>query len=149
MSILSKFAENLKELMIEHNLNAPALADKLNIHRTNVTRYLRGERFPTFPIFIGIILYFNCSADILLGLTDYPVNAEFVPMPEDFGQHLYEVMEEHSVTQYALTKGEKRIISGDLMYKWLHNMTYPSIENLVKLAEFMGCSVDYLIGRIK
>ena len=149
MSILSNFAENLKELMLEHNLNAPALAKKLNIHRTNVTRYMRGERLPTFPVLVGILLLFNCSADILLGLTDYPVNAEFVPMPDNFGQHLYKVMEEHSVTQYSLTKGEKRIVSGDLMYKWLHNKTYPSVENLVKLADFMDCSVDYLLGRIK
>ena len=68
MSILSNFAENLKELMLEHNLNAPALAKKLNIHRTNVTRYMRGERLPTFPVLVGILLLFNCSADILLGL---------------------------------------------------------------------------------
>ncbi len=77
MVILSKFAENLSALMEEKNLNAPALGKILNMDRSNITRYLRGERLPNYDLFIRIIEYFNVSADVLLGRLDYCDVQEF------------------------------------------------------------------------
>ena len=143
---LSKFAENLESLMQERNLNAPALAKILNTDRSNITRYLRGERFPLFHGFIAILEYFNVSADVLLGLSDYSNEQTFLPVPP-FGKRLREVMAETKTTQYRIELDAK--ISGASMYKWLFNQSVPTVENLVKLAEYMEISVDYLLGRIR
>ena len=70
MSILSNFSENLSALMQEKNLNAPALGKILNMDRSNITRYLRGERLPDYRVFVTLIEYFNVSADVLLGRLD-------------------------------------------------------------------------------
>ena len=146
MVIMSKFAENLSALMQEHNLNAPALAKCLNTDRTNITRYLRGERLPLFKVFISLIEYFNISADVLLGRLDYSETQTFLPIVP-FGDTLRRVMSETKTTQYRIEKDLH--ISGGTMYNWLTNKSVPSTESLLKLADYMDCSVDYLLGRIK
>ncbi|MBE5756582.1 MAG: helix-turn-helix transcriptional regulator [Clostridiales bacterium] len=145
MSILSNFGENLLSLMVEQNLNAPKLANILKTDRSNVTRYLRGERLPTFTNFINIINYFNISADVILGLKEFS-NAKIFLKVENFNKRLLAVMKETKTTQYKLCKDLK--VSGSSLYKWLTNESLPSVENLVKLSSFMGVSVDYLLGRL-
>ena len=142
---LSNFAENLSSLMSEHHLKAPALAKLLKTDRSNITRYLRGERLPTFRNFIIILEFFNVSADVLLGLTDYAQETNYYPLPL-FGERLGAVMQETNTTQYALE--HELHISGSCVYHWLKNQSLPSVENLVKLATFMDISVDYLLGRV-
>ena len=146
MNNLSKFAENLSALMEERGLNAPTLAKELKTDRSNITRYLRGERFPVFSGFIAIIDYFHVSADVILGLLDYSAQTDFLPILP-FGQRLREVMNETGTTQYRIEKNEQ--ISGASMYKWLFDQSLPSVENLVKLAKHMDVSVDYLLGRVR
>ena len=145
MVIMSKFAENLSALMIERNINAPSLAKALKTDRSNITRYLRGERLPLFHGFIAILEYFNVSADVLLGLLDYVPERTFYPLPP-FGDRLRAVMQETKTTQYRIELEAN--ISGGSMYKWLSNQTVPTVESLVKLAKYMEVSVDYLLGRI-
>lgn len=145
MVILSNFAENLSTLMVEHNLKAPALAKALQTDRSNITRYLRGERFPVFHGFMTILEYFNVSADVLLGLCDYTPDTNFLT-PPPFGDRLRTVMNETKTTQYRIEREAN--ISGASMYNWLFNKSVPTVENLVKLAKYMDVSVDYLLGRI-
>ncbi len=146
MDILSNFAENLAELMTERNLNAPALAKILKMDRSNVTRYLRGLRLPVFHGFVAIAEYFNVSADVLLGRTDYASETEFFPVLP-FGERLRQVMNETNTTQYRIERNLN--ISGSSMYNWLFNKTVPTVESLVKLADYMDVSVDYLLGRVR
>lgn len=143
---LSKFGENLSALMAEAGLNAPALAKILKTDRSNITRYQRGERLPLFRGFVAILEYFNVSADVLLGLADYSEEKRFLPMPA-FGERLRLVMKETNTTQYRIEREAN--ISGASMYKWLFNQSVPTVENLVKLAQYMEIPVDYLLGRIQ
>lgn len=145
MIILSKFAENLATLMSEGNINAPALAKILKTDRTNITRYLRGERLPLFKGFVAIIEYFNVSADLLLGRTEYAEPRTFLPV-QPFGTRLRKIMQETNTTQYRMEKDLR--VSGATMYNWLINKSLPTVENLYKLADYMEVSVDYLLGRI-
>lgn len=146
MIITFKFAENLAALMSEYNLKAPLFAKILCTDRSNITRYLQGKRFPSFPVFVGIIEYFNVSADVLLGRLDYTNDTSFLPIAP-FGNRLREVMKETQTTQYRIEKDLK--ISGESMYGWLTNETSPTVESLDKLADYMDVTIDYLLGRIK
>ena len=145
MVILSNFAENLLELMQEHNINAPALGKILKTDRTNITRYLRGERLPHYKGFVAIVEYFNVSADVLLGRKEYCEVKDFHSV-QPFGQILRRVMQETQTTQYRLEKDLR--ISGATVYHWLTNKRLPVIEKLDKLADYLEVSVDYLLGRI-
>ena len=145
MVILSKFAENLSALMEEKNLNAPALADLIKTDRTNITRYLRGERLPLYDVFTKLIEFFNVSADVLLGRLDYCDVKEFHPV-QPFGTTLRRVLEETKTSQYRVIKDLH--ISQATMYYWLLNNRLPNVENMDKLADYLDVSIDYLLGRI-
>ena len=56
-------------------------------------------------------------------------------------------MNETKTTQYRIERDLN--ISGSSMYNWLFNKTVPTVESLVRLAEYMDVSVDYLLGRVR
>ena len=143
---LSNFGENLTSLMMEHNIKPPALAKLLQTDRSNITRYMRGDRLPSYTVFLGILNYFSVSADVILGLKDYSTENEFLPaLP--FGARLRAIMKETKTTQYSIVKNTP--ISGGSIYDWLTDKSLPSVNNLVILATFMEVSVDYLLGRVR
>lgn len=143
---LSNFGENLSALMMEHNINAPALAKQLQIDRSNITRYMRGDRLPSYPVFLTLLDYFSVSADILLGLKEYGRETTFFPaMP--FGDRLRAVMQETKTTQYRIVK--ETHIGGGSLHEWLANKSLPTVNNIAILASFMDVSVDYLLGRVR
>ena len=93
-----------------------------------------------------MIDFFGVSADVLLGLAEYCEAQAFLPVPP-FGDRLRKVMQETHTTQYGIEK-ELRI-SGGTMYAWLTNKSVPTVDSLVRLAKYLDCSIDYLLGRIK
>ena len=146
MVILSKFAENLSALMQEHNLKAPALGEKLDTHRTNLTRYLQGKRLPNYHLFIKIVEYFNVSADVLLGRLDYCDVETFLPV-EPFGTTLRRALDETKTSQYNLQQNLH--YSSATTTSWLANESIPSMEHICQLADYLDVTVDFLLGRIK
>lgn len=145
MDILSKMPERLAELMSERNLTPLTLGNKIGVTRNTITRYLQGVRLPSFQTFVKLIEVFNCSADFLIGLVDYPPeNVTYRPVPP-FSERFRAIMQEYGISQYALYHKTK--LSYDDFNKWLKGTTSPYVDNLVKLATAFDCSVDYLIGR--
>ena len=143
---LSKLSESLKELMAEHNLNQVMLAEKLNTGRTKFSEILNGKSAPNFKTFVSIIEYFHCSADFLLGLKEYPCEeANYKPV-QPFADRFSAVLEESGKSQYAFIKDTK--ISWSVLHGWLTGKTLPSVDNLIKVANYLDCSVDYLLGRV-
>ena len=146
MDILSKLSERLAELMEEHNFTPVALAKQIGVTRNTITRYLAGTRMPSFPTFIQLLEVLHCSADFLIGRTDYTeANVVFHPVPP-FSIRFRAILDEYRMSQYALHK--KTNFSYDNFNKWLKGVTCPYVDNLIKLADAFDCSVDYLIGRI-
>ena len=143
---LSKFAENLLGAMEERNINAPALAKEINVHRTSITRYLRGERLPNYEDFVALVEYFNISADVLLGREEY-CEVKTFHAAQPFGVTLRKVMQEDKVSQYKLHKN-LHFSSATTNY-WLSNKKLPSMDKVDKLADYLEVSVDYLLGRIQ
>lgn len=143
---MSNFSKRLAECMSEHNLNAPKLAQELNISRSNVNRFLKMERTPNFSCFIKMLYFFNCSADYLLGLVDIHTEEILHPVPP-FSERLRAMLKERNLTQAKLIKDLD--VSSAVPFKWLSGKNSPSIESLIRLARYFECSVDYLIGRVR
>ena len=40
-------------------------------------------------------------------------------------------------------------VTTDLIYRWEKGEIYPSLLNAISLADFFGCSLDNLVGRVK
>ena len=58
---------------------------------------------------------------------------------------LKELRIEKGCTQKELADAVKT--TADSIYSWEKGRSQPSIETLAKLADFFGCSIDYLAGR--
>ena len=139
------FAERLKELMNERNLNAPALAKEIGANRTTISELLRGNYLPSTKNFIAMMEYFNCSADYLLGLIEFPPENVIYQPVKPFHERLRLCLKESKKTEYRLQKDLK--ISDSLTYHWLHGNTQPTVDTLIKLSKYFGFHVDFLLGR--
>ena len=146
MVFLSKLSENLKELMNERNLNASELARAMNTCSSKLSSYLTGRRAPNYDTFIALIDFFNCSADFLLGRQDYPCEEIRYKPVRPFCECLRVLLQKTGTTQYAFVKHSK--ISWGVFYQWVSGKSNPSVDNLLKIAEFFECSVDFLLGRV-
>lgn len=132
--------------MEERSVDQSTLANAIHIERSNISEFLSGKHAPSFEAFVSLLYYFNCSADYLLGLTDIHTEE---PLHEvlPFGQRLRALLKAQKISQAQLIR--ELPVSSAVPYKWLSGKNYPSIESLVRLAEYLDCSVDYLIGRVR
>lgn len=62
----------------------------------------------------------------------------------DFSERLSELMILNDLTIMSLAKGSG--CSKTAISAWLNYNIYPTIKNIIKLADFFGCSIDYLVG---
>ena len=62
-----------------------------------------------------------------------------------FAERLLELRKEKNVSQAALAKAIG--VSYSIVCYWETDRSEPTGVNLVKLADFFACSVDYLLGR--
>ena len=146
MDILSKLPDRLQELMIQRDIKAVDLAKEIGISPSTVGRYLQGMRLPSFSHFVKLLEFFNCSADFLIGLIDYPPeNVRYRSVPP-FSERFRGLLAEYKMSQYSLHQKTK--LSYDNFNKWLKGINSPFLDNLLKLAQAFDCSVDYLIGRV-
>ena len=145
MLYLSNFAERLKELMIENDLTASIIADKLRIDKSTVSKYLSQERAPSIENAIKLANFFDCTLDFMLGLVDENIKKDFKHCPQ-FSERLQFLFINKGKTKYALKKQTN--ISQSLLYYWLHDIYSPSVDNVIKLSDFFNCSVDYVLGRV-
>ena len=147
MFILSNFAETLGELMFENNLDGKALGSKVGSSGTTITRYLRGDRYPTVDTLIMLADYFHCSTDFLLGIEKENYSESYLqapPFPQQFS-----VLLEHFGYDNCIRFSADAHIHESSIYAWKNGRRAPSVENVVKIAEFFGCTVDSALGRTK
>ena len=146
MDILSNLSESLKELMSEGGLNQSELAKQLNCGRSKFSDILNAKGAPNYKTFVSIIEYFNCSADFLLGLNEYPCREVTYRRCPEFSAQLRKIFNESHKSQYNFVNATAT--SWSVLHGWLSGKTFPSADNLIKLAKYFDCSVDFLLGRV-
>ena len=67
---MDKFNDKLKQLRLERDLPQNQVAETLWITRAAYANYEQGIREPSYEILKRICLFFEVSADYLLGLED-------------------------------------------------------------------------------
>ena len=145
---LAIFSDRLNEQLILKNVKIQTLAEAINVDLTTIYELKRGKHLPSTEVLFSLVEYFNCSADYLLGRIEFDYEHAVYGKPfSSFGGQFRKLLKETKTSQYALTKNMK--ISGNLIYKWLHDQATPSVPNLVKLAEYMELPLDVIIGRMK
>lgn len=71
MFVKDTIKERLKELRQEMGKSQQAVADAVGVSQSTIAGYEVGDRLPSYEILVKLCVYFNTSADYLLGLRDY------------------------------------------------------------------------------
>ena len=144
-----KFTDRLLEQMTLNELEAKDLARETKISHSIVCNLRKGRYAkPSTEVLFTLIEYFNCSAVYMLGLLDFPPdNMKYYPPLHNYNTRIRALLKEKSITQERFEKEMK--ISSFLVYKWLYTDTLPTVDYLIKLAEYFEMSVDVFIQRIK
>ena len=141
---MSKFINRLTEYIKESNWTLTAIEERTNIKHSNLSEYLSDKHLPSYENLLALLELFNCSADYLLGLDEIHTEEPLHPaLP--FGVRLRQVMKEQKVSQGKLIKEMK--ISSSTLFNWLKGNTLQSTDRLIRIATYLDCSIDYLIGK--
>ena len=105
-----------------------------------------GKACPELRHFCGVHWIFHCSADFLLGLKENVYENDTYKPVQPFHERLRAILRETETSQYLFVKRTK--ISWGVFYHWLTGKSKPSLDNLIKVANYFDCSVDFLLGRI-
>lgn len=148
MDILSHFAETLDELMFEQGkeqkMDAKTLAKQLGVEGSTITRYLRTERAPTVENLVKLADYFKCSTDFLLGRENENHSHSFRTRPP-FSEQLCALLNHYGYSCYRFAIDAK--IYQSRVYAWKRGERIPTLDNIVKIADFFQCTVDFVLGR--
>ncbi|MBQ9081697.1 MAG: helix-turn-helix transcriptional regulator [Clostridia bacterium] len=66
-----KLGERLKSLRKEKNLGQNALAKAINVSNASISYWETGKQEPCAEALFKLAVFFNVSADYILGITDY------------------------------------------------------------------------------
>ena len=146
MNILANFSERLNELLSEHRYTTKSLHEKTGIPVSAINKYRNGTVAPSVEAALRLAELFCCSLDYLLGRKEDSRVRSFHACPP-FGERLIFLLQENHCSQYRLCKDAN--ISSSVLRHWLNGTHVPSLDNVVKLADFFGCSADYVLGREK
>ena len=140
------FADRIKHLRQSKELNQVQLAEKLGVKKQSVSNWENDNIMPSVDMLVKIADFFDVSTDYLLGRKEDSHVRSFHACPP-FGERLIFLLQENHCSQYKLCKDAN--ISSSVLRHWLNGTHVPSLDNVVKLADFFGCSADYVLGREK
>lgn len=141
---MTKFAGILEELIFESGKDHKTIATELEISASCLTDYIKHETLPNISNLIKIADYFQRSTDFLLGREEDNKTLAFKSCPP-FSERLEVLIQKYNCTSYKIyTKAE---VPKSRYYDWKNGKRVPTVENIIKLADFFDCRVDFILGR--
>lgn len=148
MDLILSFSKRLHDLITEKGTTHKELSEILKINLHDIIRWDSGKNdyLPSIKKLMAFADYFQCSVDYLLGLTDLD---SYIPSPvkePKIAGNLRKIVYERNLTFISLSE-KTGIKNTTLFYNWNSGKSLPQIENLIKVAAALDCSVDFLLGR--
>lgn len=141
-----RIGQNVKDLCMDYNISIKRLAKQVGIQDSLLYKYASNKSIPTVDNLIKLANYFDCSLNYLIGIDDEPKSYKF---KETYNKDLFfkrysQLLQENHLTNHALSK--KLDFSPSDLKHWKEG-TIPYLETIIKLADYFGVSIDYLVGR--
>lgn len=147
---LKDFASRLNQLIKDDNLSKKGLAKKAGVQQKSILNYVNGKFYPRYDSLIKLANTFEVSTDYLLAIENYSFAEHFDNNPIDkvpniFRTRLKELIDSKGITEAQLSRALN--IEQSTVSKWHHQKTMPEIDLVIKIAQFFGCTIDFLLGR--
>ena len=133
----------LKDLIQEKGISLRKLAEKSGVSATQYGTYLRGA-MPTIDSAARICDYFACSLDYLCGLSEQRTSKARGYDMKNFLERYQKALSANKITHWKFCK--QHGISESTLRHWQAGQT-PRLETLIKIADGLSVSTDYLVGR--
>lgn len=142
---LSKFAERFEELVFYSGKSVKQLSLELGIDRSSLSHYLHCHAVPTINNLVKIADYFKCTTDFLLGIKDNNIDT-FKQCPP-FCEQIPLLVNKSKLNErnFIIETG----VPESCFYDWKNGKRVPTIDNILKIAKYLDCSVDFVLGREK
>ncbi|MEG1519497.1 MAG: helix-turn-helix transcriptional regulator [Clostridia bacterium] len=140
---MTNFGERLKELMLENNLTTIKLGESVGVTSSNVSKWYLRSADVSLSTLIKLSEYFDCSIEFLSGRLEID-SIKTKNSDEAFLPHIKKIMEENKISEYRLTKDLN--LSRNVFQQWRKG-SQPRLSSLAKIADYLNCSIDYLVGR--
>lgn len=147
---MNNFSERYNELIKDYkqvnNCEDADIAKKLNLSSTaNISRW-QNKVLPSIKYLIALSKLFDCSLDYLCGRTDDFGKYKEIK-PTKFSIRLQEIIDKSpNITKYKLFKDLK--LTKGHEYSWFNQHRTPSTNNYIRIADYLGVSIDELVGRV-
>lgn len=144
------FSTRLNDLMSIESIGCRELARKIAVNHSCVICWLSGRFYPRYDVLIKLADCFNVSINYLLGIDTGLGEKAFKQnsisnVPERFCEKLQKYMEIERITKYRLSKKIK--IGQTTLTKWFNCGSMPETAILIRIANLMGQTVDFLLSR--
>ena len=143
MDKLSKLSERLTELMEYKNIKSEQLAGAVGVTGSVVRRWTFNDTDIKLSNLLNLADFFCCSVEFLIGRCDKVL--DFTPKTcPPFYSALQSALAQFGVSMYRVGKDTK--IKGYHLHKWKTGSD-PKLSSLIELSDYLGCTIDFLIGR--
>ena len=144
---MESFSKNIKEIVENQTISVEELSKQLGFkYKGMIYGWING-RVPRLKNIVSFADYFNVSLDYLFGRIDIDSEAKKYKKCPPFDQQLKLILKQKNISQNKLIK-ETNFSAGHL-YKWFNKKLTPKMDTIIELADYLGVSLDYLVGREK
>ncbi len=144
MTDLEYFRDRLNELIFDSKENVLSLSKQLNVGKSTLYYYLKGETYPTLAIAVKLADFFSCPLDYLFGLCH-----DFSPKKRQrtatTKERVKYAVDKSGISRYTLSK--RMGIPQPKLSLWYHGKAEPNTEHLILFSKTLGVSLDFLAGR--
>ncbi len=140
---LENFRETITEYCQVHNISINEFSQKVNIANSTITRWMNANFCPNIKAIFILADYMNISIDYMFGLS-YEKKYFQKLNNENFAINLKNLLNKKKLSPYKLAKDckfQKAAVS-----KWINNQRLPRINNLIEIALYFDCSIDFLLS---
>lgn len=129
--------ERLKELRLKRGLTQKQVADALHINQVAYCLYENGKRRLSCETVVKLAFFFDVTTGYLMG-------EEHHEQHRTFAETLAALRTDRGLSQDALAKDLE--ISKNSIYYYENDKRVPDIDTAVRIAQYFGVTVDYLLG---
>lgn len=128
-----------------------SLSNQTGLQRKSIKNWLDAKFYPRYDALIKLSDFFYVSADYMIGKSNDASKIKnfskdnSVSIPLHLTSLLSDYLVETKLSKYMLAKKLK--IGQSTLSRWFDGKSMPETAVLIRLADLMGESLDYLLGR--
>lgn len=140
-----EFNKRLFSLLVEDEINNATLSKNTGIATSRISNFYNGKDMPNLNNALVLANYFRCSFDYLFGIID---ERDYVAKIREYNKDIFLTRLNFLLDCKNISKRQlcREIdIDKSCIFNWKNNQK-PKPSNLLKIAKYLNCSMDYLLG---